>query len=82
MKRLAFSVMPLMLACGSAPESTTYTLYRNSVMDSGMRVHIAAFDARDGGDYNQENCEQTRQLFQAQPGVATRFWCEQGRFNP
>lgn len=75
-------LVPLLVAACEPSGHASYTLYRNSVTDSGMRVHVATFDARDGGDYNQDNCEQARELFQTQPGVATRFWCEQGRFNP
>jgi hypothetical protein len=39
---------------------------------------LATFDASDG---NKENCEQAQALFQAQPGVKTKFWCEKGRFK-
>jgi hypothetical protein len=70
-------------ACASVTEeSPQYTLYRNSVTDTLARNHIASFDASDGDRYNQENCEVARQLFQAQPGVTTRFWCEKGRYRP
>ena len=69
--------------CGSARNETgVYALYRNSVLDSLARYHVATFDAKDGDLYNRENCEVARQLFQAQPGVKTRFWCEKGLFLP
>jgi hypothetical protein len=58
-----------------------FTLYRSSLVTPAMRVHIATFDSTNGGEYNQENCESARQLFQAQPGVKTRFWCEGGRYR-
>jgi hypothetical protein len=61
--------------------SDTYTLYRNSPIDVKMRIHVASFDASDGADYNAGNCDQAARLFQSQPGVTTRFWCEKGRFN-
>lgn len=64
------------------PDDATYTLYRNSAIDSLARYHIASFDAADGERYNQENCDIARQLFQSQPGVTTRFWCEKGAFRP
>jgi hypothetical protein len=68
-------------AASGAPIDETYTLYRNSVLDTGMRLHVATFDAVDGGAYNRENCDQARELFQAQPGIKTKFWCERGRFQ-
>jgi hypothetical protein len=78
-------LMPLVLltlsACSGAKDETVFTLYRSSVLNENMRIHVASFDARDGRDYNAENCEQARQLFQAQDGVTTRFWCELGRYR-
>lgn len=65
-------------ACDSG---STFTLYRNSVMDSAMRIHVATFDSSDGEKYNQENCEVARQLFAQQPEVTVRYWCEKGRFK-
>jgi hypothetical protein len=46
-----------------------------------MRVHVATFDSKDGDKYNRENCDQAQQLFQAQPAVKTKFWCEKGQFK-
>ena len=60
---------------------STYVLYRNSVTDKNMRVHVATFDASDGEAYNLENCDQAKELFQAQSAVQTKFWCEKGRFR-
>lgn len=65
----------------AATTDSTYTLYRNSVTDQSMRIHVATFDSADGGDYNRENCAQAVLLFQAQAGVRTKFWCESGRFK-
>lgn len=56
-----------------------YTLYRNSVLDPAMRLHIATFDSADGKVVNDLNCATAADLFQRQPGVQTRFWCEPGR---
>ena len=70
-----------------APDTSVFTLYRNSVTDENMRIHVATFDATvdvaDGGSeaYNRENCEQAKELFQGQDGVKTKFWCEKGRFH-
>jgi hypothetical protein len=66
---------------GCSSDSKTFTLYRNSVTDENMRVHVASFNASDGEAYNKGNCEQAQQLFQAQPGVKTKFWCEKGAFK-
>lgn len=62
-------------------EERTFTLYRNSVTDENMRIHVASFDAAEKEEYNRGNCEQAQILFQNQPGVKTKFWCEKGRFK-
>lgn len=69
----------LITGCDSG--SDTFTLYRNSVTDENIRIHVASFDAADGEAYNKVNCEQAQQLFQAQTGVKTKFWCEKGAFK-
>ena len=60
-------------------DGTTFTLYRSSPTD--MRIHVATFDATAGEAYNRGNCEIARELFQAQPGVSVKYWCEKGRFR-
>ena len=79
---IAALVFPLS-ACGgaSSSDSSTFALYRNSVTDENMRIHVATFDAADGEAYNRGNCDQAKELFQRQPGVKTKFWCEKGRFR-
>lgn len=68
--------------CGSgASESESFVLYRNSIADENMRIHVASFDVADGEAYNRANCELARDLFQAQPRTSTKFWCEKGRFR-
>ena len=57
------------------------TLYRNSVSDSEMRLHLATFDTDEGASYNSENCQIAAQLFQGQPGVTVRYWCEPGPYR-
>jgi hypothetical protein len=54
---------------------SVYVLYRNSIVDKNMRIHVATFDASDGDAYNHENCDQAQKLFQAQPAAETKFWC-------
>lgn len=58
-----------------------YTLYRGSIVGD-MRIHLATFDADEGRNYNQNNCQLAADLFQQQPGVTVRYWCEKGRFRP
>jgi hypothetical protein len=58
-----------------------YTLYRSSVLDPGMRLHVATFDAADGEQYNGENCSLAADLLQHQDGVKVRFWCEKGHYR-
>jgi hypothetical protein len=82
--RLGAAVMALLASVAgcSLSDSDTYTLYRTSVVLPDARLHVGTFDAADGGErYNRENCEQALELFQAQPGIKTRFWCEKGRFR-
>lgn len=83
----AFQILPIAVGLVWAPsalaegQSQTYTLYRNSLAEPTMRVHVASFDTNNGGDYNSENCEVAANLFQTQDGVKTRFWCEPGPFR-
>jgi hypothetical protein len=74
-------------SCGSVMSGGASTLYRNSAVDGEavetnlMRIHIATFDTADGDSYNWENCQIAQSLFQAQPGVRVKFWCEKGRYR-
>lgn len=70
-----------MITTSCSFQNNTYTLYRNSALDSGARIHMATFDASEPESYNRENCELGRILFQDQPGIVTRFWCEKGNFR-
>lgn len=83
MRRIAAAILALTMA-GPAMAQTddeVYTLYRNSVLDVTMRIHVATFDSTDGKDYNAENCFTAAALFQDQEGIGTRFWCEPGRYR-
>jgi hypothetical protein len=65
-----------------ASNDDVYTLYRDSaVRNSQTRIHIATFDSADGEDYNKTNCFIAADLFQKQPGVSVRYWCEKGRYK-
>jgi hypothetical protein len=68
----------VLAGCGDRRGS--YTLYRDSVA-APMRIHVASFDSADGDEYNRENCELAAKLFNAQPGISTKFWCEKGPYR-
>ncbi|MGJ4748188.1 hypothetical protein ACQV5M_17645 [Leptospira sp. SA-E8] len=70
----------ILLKCNLLWENT-YTLYRDSVLDSNARIHVATFDAEESGDYNKENCNLAKNLFLKQEGVKTNFWCEKGMYK-
>ena len=70
-----------LLLTGCGPSENVETLYRNSSLDENARIHVATFDAAESRAYNQENCRQAKELFQAQPAARTRFWCEAGRYR-
>jgi hypothetical protein len=85
------AVALVLLASCSAPSSgDVYTLVRSSAADqlnpspseASLRIHVATFDASEGAKYNAENCEIARRLFEEQPRVSVRYWCEKGRFHP
>ncbi|GJE42897.1 hypothetical protein [Methylobacterium soli] len=78
---LAFGLCGLVGACDLISGSG-YTLYRNSIVTDGARIHVASFDAKDGEAYNRENCDVAAVLFNGQEGVRTKFWCEKGRYRP
>jgi len=64
-------------------EDDVFTLYRSSALNGGAtwRLHVATFDTRNGKAYNLENCEIAKSLFQNQPMVTVRYWCEKGYFR-
>lgn len=80
LRSLVLSVALVASACREGGEP--YTLYRSSAIKEHVRIHVATFDADAGSHYNKDNCEIARELFQIQPGVTVRYWCEQGRYRP
>lgn len=80
MRIACLTVVLLLAGCGEGA-GATYTLYRSAILGSADRVHVATFDAKESSDYNQINCETTRGLYQSQPGVTVRYWCERGRYR-
>ncbi|MHC2109131.1 hypothetical protein [Methylobacterium sp. CM6246] len=79
---LAIATLFSGLAACQGQDASTYTLYRNSVLNDGARIHVATFNAADGDAYNHENCTAAAGLFGGQPGTRPRFWCEKGRYRP
>lgn len=71
----------LLILTGCTGEQGSYTLYRSSVAIPELRIHVATFDAKDGPEYNRENCFLASTLFESQPGTKTKFWCELGRYK-
>ena len=81
----------IVLAAGGAEAQTNdddliATLYRSSTVIENARFHIATFNAdkKSGGNdfaYNWGNCLIAADLFQNQPGVKVRYWCEKGRYR-
>lgn len=87
MKYVVLAVVLALAASGAKayePEAPgVYTLYRSSSVESmrDARLHMATFDAVEGTEYNRGNCLIAAQLFQRQPGVIVRYWCEAGRYR-
>jgi hypothetical protein len=79
--QIYFLILALLVGYHFYNESgDAYTLYRFSL--GGDRVHVATFDAKnESGEYNALNCNLAASLFQNQPGVTMRYWCEKGRFK-
>jgi hypothetical protein len=78
---LVLLVCALAGACSHKRRVDTYTLYRNGAVNDTLRIHVASFDAAEPGSYNHDTCERVRELFQLQPTVTSRFWCEAGPFK-
>lgn len=79
--KLAVLASLLCLTACSKTDDGTYTLYRNSTLEPSMRIHFATFDAADGENYNQENCNLTKDLIDKTNNNITRFWCEKGLYR-
>jgi hypothetical protein len=79
------------LASGGKAER--FTLYRNSGLDTSVRVHWATFDANESDrNYNRNNCEMAARLLNANIDASARaegsdgdpvvgFWCEPGGYS-
>ena len=74
------------LSACSESNDDIYTLYRSGVGFPDLRIHVATFDSEDSKNskfktYNQDNCQTASQLFQSQPNVTVKYWCEKGRYK-
>jgi len=78
--------------CDASSDKGTATLYRNSPLESAVRVHIASFDADESGDFNLGNCGMASRILNAnidasaaaegkKPYENVGFWCEPGPFS-
>ncbi len=81
MKFFAFFCVLMLGTSAFAADISIYTLYRSSVVDPTMRIHIATFDVDADARYNYENCWIAADLFRKQRGVTVQYWCEPGRFH-
>lgn len=78
---LFFGGLMLSILQGCGDTEGIYTLYRNSIANEHLRIHVATFDASSGHDYNHGNCRIAAELFERQAGVKTQFWCEKGGYK-
>jgi len=76
----AVAYIAALAGCGVS-DGDAFTLYRSSAITQDARMHVASFDTAEGDRYNDENCRAAQTLFQAQPDVKVRYWCEKGRFK-
>ena len=83
----------LLASCaGQKASAPVYTLYRNSELIEGLRVHWATFNAVESAPYNRKNCEMAARLLNANlqevrrrnggaPVPRLGFWCEAGSYE-
>ena len=81
----------LLYGCNS-DSGGTYTLYRNSPLNTSMRLHWASFDTNEKADVNGDNCNMAARLLNAnvaalakaagkEPFHGIGFWCEPGKYS-
>lgn len=56
----------------SRSDEPVSTLYRNSPLDYGSRVHFATFDADDSQDFNMQNCAMTARVLNSNMDAASK----------
>jgi hypothetical protein len=73
-------VVSAMCACsiGGESDSNVFTVYRNSVTDENMRIHVATFDANEKDEYNRANCKQAKRFFKGSRVFASSIGAKRG----
>lgn len=77
-KTLFLLILVVVTGC---KDDVTYTLYRSSLPDKNLRIHVATFDVKESAEYNNENCKIAAELFENQSGVKVKYWCEKGSYK-
>ena len=82
------AIVGLSVLTGCVPNNlsdSSYTLYRDSPIDKTMRIHVATFDSKAGGDmnpdYSRVACEETASMWQSNDSLRRNWWCEQGQYR-
>ena len=78
---LVFTVMFSSSSFADVSSVSVFTLYRNNHSNPAARVHIATFDTKNGGQYNELHCNKAVKYFRSDAksrGSDERFWCEKG----
>lgn len=89
---IAGALMVSGCSLGPSTDESSSTLYRNSPLDYGMRVHFATFDTGDTEDFNLQNCAMTAGILNYNMDSASKaegtlrdprlgFWCEPGPYS-
>ena len=79
-KKICFVVVLFLAGCSDS-DNDTYTLYRNSELAGFPRMHVSTFDSMEGEKFNRVNCQIAADLFQGQPFVVVKYWCEKGKYK-
>jgi hypothetical protein len=77
-KTLFLLILVIVTGC---KDDVIYTLYRSSITDENLRIHVATFDVKESAQYNNENCKIASELFEKQTGVRVKYWCEKGSYK-
>jgi hypothetical protein len=82
------ALLAFLSACNQHDRSPTVTLYRNSPLDSALRIQWATFDADESDPgYNLNNCMMAARLLNAnvkalnEQSQPAGFWCEPGKYK-
>ena len=78
--KAAVALLVGLTACATAIadcqlQQNTFKLYRRLTFPA-ERIHVASFDTTHGEAYNRDSCITARTLFESQPSVTVRYWCE------